>query len=440
MRLGNFVLERRSKTIESDGGRKVKYQILDWDSLYKQAMGEPWDWGNSLSTQDCMKVAPVSAGVNFLANSIASLPTRLFERLEPEGKGKPEKRQIRGGMLDDVLNHYWTEDDDAFTAKAWVIYQMMLEGVAYIYVERNLAGRILRLIPLQKSTISVSWKDGRKRYRYDPDGHPRLGHRAKYYSTRDIIEIAYRYKPDRITPVSLLQDASSAIAVYRAIEAYSAKFFGGGGVPPLAVYLPVSTTEDAARRMKGDVSDAITRTNISGDLILAMPYGHEVKPIGINPEQMQMISAKQYQLTEIARYLNLSPIFLQDLTHGTFNNSEQQALHVVKNTVRPLSNKVDKRLTLALFGRGDNRFVRSDLNELLRGDIVSRFNSFARAIQGGFMTPNEVRAREGLPALEQEEAEKLHMQTGTVLLGGQDNQPALDKPVPSPDDNPPEDE
>jgi len=437
MRIGPFTVERRGKIV-SDGGRKVQLQVLDWNSFYKAAMGEEWDWGDRLSIQDCMKVSPVAAGIGFYANAIASLPMRQYERVEVEGDGNPERKRIKGGMLDDVLNYYWNDDEDAHTAKLWMIQQYFTHGVCYIFVERNLSGRILRLIPLHKSTIEVEWRDGKKRYRYDPnalDGR-KFGSNSgiRYFETRDIIEIGYRYRDDRVTPVSFLEDARVSIAVYRAIEAYSAKFFGGGGVPPLAVFVPVSTSEEALRRMKDDLQSTIFDINRTGDLILPLPYGHEVKPIGVDPEKGQMIDAKKFQLTEIARFLNLSPIFLQDLTHGTFNNTEQQALHVVKHSVRPLANKCDRRFSLSLYGRGNRKTAHSDLTELTRGDVVSRFNSWARGIQGGFMTPNEARAREGLPTHEQEEADKLHMQMGTGLLGGQNNDPSLTNP-PRPPDN-----
>ena len=45
------------------------------------------------------------------------------------------------------------------------------------------------------------------------------------------------------------------------------------------------------------------------------------------------------------------------------------------------------------------KYFSFDMNELLRGDMKTRFEAYRTAIQGGFMTRDEVRYREDLPEL-----------------------------------------
>jgi phage portal protein BeeE len=61
----------------------------------------------------------------------------------------------------------------------------------------------------------------------------------------------------------------------------------------------------------------------------ALPLGHELKPIGFEPEKGQLTEARRFVVEEVARIYGLPPLFLQDLTRATFANAETQDLHLV---------------------------------------------------------------------------------------------------------------
>ena len=49
---------------------------------------------------------------------------------------------------------------------------------------------------------------------------------------------------------------------------------------------------------------------------------------------MQLIELQKFCVEQIARIYSLPPVFLQDLSTGTFSNLEQQDIHYVKHTLR----------------------------------------------------------------------------------------------------------
>lgn len=412
--------------------REVVIRPLDMQTLYELATGEAWDEQSALTPEAAMKVSPVAAGVNFIAESIASLPMYLYKRV---GRGKDAKVERVGGAVEEIINRYWTEDEDAHTGMSWTMRQKLFRGAGYIFVDRNASGRILSLRALHPSNINPQWINGRKVYQFTPNQY--MAGETRNYGVRDIIEIAHRYSVDGNweRPISFLQDASNSIRLYSAIDRYSGNFFNAGGVPPLVVQAPLGS-EKAGARMKEDIGKRIMKTNRRGELVMVLPFGHEVKDIGVDPQKSQMVPAKLYQLTEIARHLTLPPIFLQDLSKGTYANSEQQAMHVVKHFFRPLGRYIESRFNLSLFGRGSRYFVMLDLDELLRGDTATRYNAWARGIQAGMLTPNEARGKESLPQSTDPEADKLHMQQGTGPLDGGENNdpdPGNNNPPPNPD-------
>ena len=135
----------------------------------------------------------------------------------------------------------------------------------------------------------------------------------------------------------------------------------------------------------------------------------------------QLVELKQFVVKEIARLLNLSPVFLQDLTDGTYSNTEQQDLQLTKYTLTRWAKQLEQEMNLKLFGRKANRlFVEFNMDGILRGDFASRMAGHAQAIQNGIETPNEARQMENRPALPH--GDQLLIQGATVPLGTQPQQ------------------
>jgi HK97 family phage portal protein len=164
--------------------------------------------------------------------------------------------------------------------------------------------------------------------------------------------------------------------------------------------------------------------------VLSMPPDHKLTQIGYDPAKGQMTEARRLQNEEIARILGVPPVFIQDLSKLTYSNAEQQDLQLVKHTVSHWCSALEQECNLKLFGQmNGRRYVRHDLDSLLRGDFKTRMDGLARSVQGSIRTPNEARRSEGLPNHPNPKANELFMQGATVELG---TAPA---PAPSPIDN-----
>ena len=109
---------------------------------------------------------------------------------------------------------------------------------------------------------------------------------------------------------------------------------------------------------------------------------------------MQLTSVQVFAVGQVARIYQLPPVFLQELSKGNYNNIEHQDLHLVKHTLRRWVKKFEQELTLKIFGRGSKRYVKLNLDGIMRGDFKTRIEAIVKAIQNGLMTPNEGRALE----------------------------------------------
>lgn len=371
-------------------------QIMGWGDLYASS-------GVTVNVDTALGVPAVWAAVNFIAGTIAGLPLHVYRKDEDGGRSKVESELSL--ILHDVING----DMSSFEWRKYLFEQVLTGGRAVTYIERNGLGQIVNLYPLDPTKVRVERLiDGRKIYRVN----------AKVYESSEILDMPFMLKPNMTDARGPISQNKDAIGMAIAASRYGSKAFQSGGIPPAVLQGPFGSGA-AANRASEDVAATTLKLAKEGRPIMALPLGHELKTIGFNPEQMQLLELQRFSIEQIARIYSLPPVFLQDLTHGTFSNTEQQDLHFVKHTVKRWVEQFEQEMNLKFFGRGSEFYVEFNVDGLLRGDLKSRMEAYATSIQNGIRTPNEVRAIENMEAMPN--GDNLMIQGATVPLGSQPN-------------------
>lgn len=360
--------------------------------------------GIELPTVDidlALTVPPFLAGVSFLSRSLAALPLHSYRKTD----NGPEK--ISGGLetlIHEAPNPEWT----SFKLRQYFWQQVFTGGRGLIWIERS-GTNITGLYPVNPTMVQITRTMGRTIYTID--GQP--------YGAADIIDVPFMLKTDGLSHHGPVKLGAKALQLALAMNDYGSQFFAGGGVPPLAMVGPMAAGPEAMRRQLGDMKRAINSAKENGDQMFPVPPGYELKPVGLDPDKGQMTEARRFQIEEIARVLQIPPVFLQDLSHGTFSNTEQQDLHLVKHLISQWAQAFEEECNLKLFGqRNGGRYVEHNLDGLMRGDFVTRMNGLGNAVQNSILTPDEARALENRPA-KGGNADKLFMQGATVPIDSQ---------------------
>lgn len=372
-----FREKRAPNSIENPGvpisGNNI-LAMLGWDTASSA--------GIEVTPERAMTVPAVWAGVNFISSTIASLPLHVY-RTTANGR-QPARRDVRDSLLNTSPNEEWT----SFRWRKYTMQQVLLQGRGYTYVERAANGAVVALWPMDPTRTRVIRRDMRTFYEHrQPNGSVEL------YPARDVIDLPWSLESDQVSHVRPVTRLREAIGLSIALQGYASRYFANGGVPPLALEGPFASP-GAIERASSEISTAIKNAAAQGRQVLPLPTGHAFKQLGFNPEQSQFIEARRYMIEEIARYLNLSPVFLQDLTHGTFSNTEQQDLHVAKHTLTHWVRALEQEINLKLFTRDKRLFAEFQMDALLRGDFKTRVEGYSKQIQNGIKTPNEIRAIE----------------------------------------------
>lgn len=358
-----------------------------------------------VTDKDILGLPAVMAARTFLSGTIAGLPLHVYQK-QSDG----QKKRIAATKANPVVAVLHDAANDGLTSFQWR-FDMFSSGVLtdgrdVTYIERDSQSRVINLWPLPGATVERS-TDGRLEYTHKGGG------KTVKYDQADVIDVTFMRHRDRLGAVSPISQCRTALAKAAAANGFGAKLFENGGMPPYALQGPFDSKEAATRAGK-DVEEATKSAAKDGRKVLAIPTGHKLEALGSDPEKMQMVEVLRFMVEEVARVYSLPPVFLQDLTHGTFSNTEQQDLHFVKHTLKRWVEQIEQELTLKIFGRNSPRFVEFNLDGLLRGDFITRMEGWATAIQNGIRSPDEVRGHENLPPMPG--GDKLYIQGATVPL------------------------
>lgn len=356
----------------------------------------------SVTIDSALTVPAVLAAVTFLSRTMATVPLHAYRDTKDGAVKLTGKTAV---TIHDAPNELM----GSFKFRQYFWQQVFTGGRGLAWIERN-GSLIEALWPMDPSKVTLKRSGFSVVYHFD----------NKEYPAADVIDVPFMLKADQLSHYGPIVLASKAIQLALAMNEYGSNFFAGGGVPPLALSGPLPQGADGLQRAMNDMRRAIDEAKKNGKQMFPIPPGHELKPVGFDPQKGQMTDARLFQIQEIARAYQIPPAFLQDLSRGTFANVEQQDLHLVKHLIGQWAKAFEDELNLKLFGRFKNgRYVEHNLDGLQRGDFKSRIEGIARAIQTAQITPNEARALENRPKHSNPAADELLVQGATIVLGNQ---------------------
>lgn len=323
-------------------------------------------------------------GVTLLSESLGVLPLHLYERMDDGGK-----RAASDHPVYQLLHRSPNPETTPSRFKRYLQAQKILWGNGYAEIQRNRRGEPIALWPIHASRVLVERKQsGELVYKI-------AGSILVEIPAADMLHII-GFSKDGVTGLSALSVAREALGLGIASEQYAAKFFKNSAVPPVLLEHPQRLSTEAASNLRESWKRIYGGDNQHSVAILE--EGMKAQILSMSAEDSQLLQTRSFQIAEIARFLNIPPHKLKDLSKATFSNIEQQSIEYVGDCILPhcveFEEEIDRKL-LAI-DEQPRYFTEFNMSGMLRADAAGRSSYYHTMLTDGVYTINEIRSFENM--------------------------------------------
>jgi len=338
--------------------------------------------GVSPAANAALASAAVWACCRLISTSIAALPTNLFE-ITPDGKEPALKHPLYRFLT--------YSPNTMMPMQQWLqptLLGLLLYGNSYTWVDR-MDGEVVGIWPLNAARVSMMLNlDGSFSYYYSDA-------RGKAITFTDAEIIHFRlFTMDGYFGLPPLIYHQQTIGLAAASAAFATSLYANGGRPGGVLEYPNALKQEQIDRIR-DSWQAIHGGPTNAGRIAILEEGMKYSAITIPPEQLQYIQEQKFSVEQIARIFGVPPHMIGAMDKPTYASVEQQSLEFLRYTLYPyvrcLEQSVDKSLLL------DPQYSwRFNLDAFERGDIATRYASYAIGRQWGWLSANDIRTREDM--------------------------------------------
>lgn len=269
-----------------------------------------------------------------------------------------------------------------------VMASLLWRGNAYLLRTGGPAGSQPTSVTVaHPDEITVAWNPDRTHRTYTWRG------RAMRPET-DLWHLALNWWPGALTGVGPIEACRIALDTAHAEGGFQRSLMANNATPSgvikVAQVISTDEAEDIRAQFEGRARTTRHRVGVIGG-------GGSFEPITISPVDAEFLASREFSVQEIARMFGL-PAFFLGVDSGsslTYSTTESIGRLLVTFTLRPSYLEPIEQVYAQLMPPGLS--ARFDTDELLRADLTSRYTAYQVGLDAGFLTPNEVRATEGLP-------------------------------------------
>jgi len=204
---------------------------------------------------------------------------------------------------------------------------------------------------------------------------------------------------DGLTGISVVAKAKQALGLTIGAEEYGAQFFGNGAEPGGILERPkdAGKLKDADIKRLRETWQAMHSGNNRHKLGV-LEDGMTWKAVGLPNEDIQFLETRQFQVLEIARWLDLPPHKVKHMGDATFSNIEHMQIEWYVDGLMPRLADWTQELEFKLLTPAEQgkTAIEFDARALMRGDNTTRANYYSTMVNNGMMTRNEVRRLENM--------------------------------------------
>ena len=321
-----------------------------------------------------LKLSAVYAALSLISNSIATMPIYVKQRKE--------------NQQTTVENHpvqklFYNMLQSKHTVIKQLILDLYLYGNAFMYIKRK-DNKPEKLIYLQHGDVTIDYKKEQELVQYNVSNHNSI---PKLVKQADMLHFA-RDTKDGVIGRSITWFASDIIDLSGFTQNAAKDYFGSGcnltGI--LQFKRPLKPGQQEQIRSQWMQIHGSGRAGGLG----VLEGDSEYIPISQNSTDSQMLETREFNITEIARYFNINPVLLGDLSHSSYNTIEDANIEFIQRTLLPIINLLEEEINRKLI-TNTKQYIDIDETELLKGDKKTLAEYYSTLVSNAIITVDEAR-------------------------------------------------
>lgn len=360
----------------------------------------------------------LQAVVNFLSNSIAQLPLKVYVR-----DGESERRRDRDSVAAKLL-YRPNEDQTEFEFIRALAIEYYVFGCVYVWIlpdANSESGYQLRIVPTE--WIVKQKEPGT----YAPDTIricTRSGGTAVDVPKSEFIQFR-TYSAGSpggfLSPISALRNTLA-----EQVEAgrFRRQLWKSSGRLNAQIIRPkdvAAWTDEQRDKFVSTFRESWGSNGSKAGSIPLLEDGMEIKPFSTSFKEQQYAESVKLSREAVAAAYSVNPSLIWHSDTQTYASARDNARALYAECLGPVLQMFQQRFNsflLPAIGASPNTYVEFDLTEKLKGSFEERASIYQSAAGAPYLTRDEVRAELNLPKLPNGQGEEI-VTPLNVLIGGQ---------------------
>jgi len=346
--------------------------------------------GIDVTADSAIRMSTVYACVRLLGDTISSLPLGAYVR---RGRARISYAAAYGETP------YWVNTPNPETSRIefyeQVISSLNIHGNAFILTVRDDNNEVVEVYCLNPDDVRIRRLRPNEPLVYEVQTRDEQGAYTQILTKNEMLHIPLFRLPGSHYGLGPIAAARLTIGAAMAADTYAAAYFGNAANPGGVIEVPGELTEDQAQDIGRDWNITHTGPYRAGK-IGVLSGGASFKPLTLNAQDAQLLDTRRFNVEDIARLFRVPISLLGHPVAGamSFASVEAQNLSFVQHSLRPLLERLEQAFS-TLLPESDG-FIKFNLDALLRGTTLERYEAYTKGLREGFLSLNDVHAMEDM--------------------------------------------
>ena len=350
------------------------------DVLLRALLGDE----DVITGEQAMQIPAFAGCVNFLKDTISMLPVKLYQ-VDKDEDGKKIIREIEDDPRCRLLNDDPKDTLSATDLKGAWVKDYLLYGSGYVYINKVRSNvRSLNYVAHNNLSCNTNTDPIFKSYTVLINGQT--------YYPHQFLKIL-RSTTDGCSGVGLPEENAKILGVAYNSLIFENLLVSKGGNKKGFLKSQKRLTQEAIDALKAAWKRLYSN---SEENVVILNDGLDFQESSSSSVELQLNENKETNRKEICSIFKICPSVLSEkATDEEYNLTIKMAvLPILKDMVTSFNRD------LLLEKEKDSFFFAFDTAEVMRGDLEKRYNAYKAAVAAGWITKNEIRAKENMVAID----------------------------------------